>query len=89
MSYHWTADGLHLGLDWQYRRDNEDIGSGEIPADSFQIVDLSLEYWLSDHWSLTVNLDNALDELYIPSSDDLDTFATGRNLGIAIHWHAK
>ena len=50
---------------------------------------MSLEYRIDDFWSLTVNLNNALDELYIPSNDDLDTSATGRNLGLAVHWHAK
>ena len=86
INYGFGIDNWYFGLDWQYRLDKDETGSGELPNNSYDVLDMSFEYQLNQLWSLSINLDNVLDELYVPSNDDLDTFATGRMLGVSLHW---
>lgn len=86
LGYSIASDNWRFNLDWQYRLSKDDIGSGELPSNSYNVLDMGFEYQFNQNWQLSISMDNALDELYISGNDDLDTYATGRTVGVAIHW---
>jgi iron complex outermembrane receptor protein len=73
-------------IDWQFRLSKDEVGPGELPSNSYDVLDVGVEYEIDQHWNLSIAMDNVLDELYFPSNDDLDTFATGRTISVSIHW---
>ncbi len=88
INYLWQSGQWSWQLGWARQLAKHRVGDGELQRPSYQLVSSKVRYQFNEQWQLTVFVNNALDELYIPSSDDLDTYAAGRNIGLAVQWQA-
>lgn len=73
-------------IDWQHRRKKHTIGTGEIPTPSANLLSASWRHFLSTELTLTLSIDNILDDTYFSSADDLSTLSPGRQVGIHFSW---
>lgn len=71
----------------QLRGNKDNVGSGELPIPSAQLLSAAVKYEISSEWALTLNGDNLLDESYFRSADDKSPLAPGRTFGFHIVWN--
>ncbi len=84
--YRWRYNDWSLFLAWSHQRAKNKVGPGELASGSFNRIDANISYFITKELELSVSIDNLLDELYIASNDDLDTWATGQKLSIQLKW---
>lgn len=89
LNYLWQQGDWSWQLGWTRQLAKSRVGDGELARPSYHLLSTKVRYQLSGEWQISAFINNALDELYIPSSDDLDTFAPGHNVGLAFQWQAR
>ncbi|MEM1404521.1 MAG: TonB-dependent receptor [Pseudomonadota bacterium] len=82
----WPASAGTLRSDLRYRTQRSEFGGGELPLDSAVIWDVSIAHTLTKHWRTEIYLDNALDEEYRATADDLSPLQPGRAFGVRVIW---
>jgi len=89
VGYIWNASDWSAKASWTHRREKNQFGDGEVASKAFNVLSAGAHFQVNRQWSLDIAIDNLLDELYIASNDDLDTWAQGRNLSIKILWQPR
>lgn len=77
----WTVRGA---LAW--RAEKSDFGPSERSTPSAWVLDGAVDYRISDAWSVRLNLENGLDEEYLPAADDEAPAAPGRGIGVSLRF---
>lgn len=75
-----------MNFKYQHRFKKSDIGPGEIPTSSTELLTASLSYQFSPQWQINFNIENIANDTYRTSNDDLSTYASGRSVGISVRW---
>jgi iron complex outermembrane receptor protein len=73
-------------LRYEYRFDKTDPGPGEVDTDSADLVSASVSFSLPKGLMLRLYATNLLNEVYLPSADELAVPGPGRSVGLSIAW---
>lgn len=82
----WPTTLGAVRSDLRYRSERSEFGSGELPLNSALIWDVSIARNLAKQWWTELYLDNALDEDYRTTADDLSPLQPGRTFGVRVMW---
>ena len=77
----WTARGA---VAW--RAEKSDFGPSERLTPSAWILDAAVDFRITDTWALRLDLENGLDEDYLPAADDEAPAAPGRSVGLSVRF---
>ena len=80
----YFADGWSMDFSLQYRLSKDEFGSGEQATPAAWISKVAYRQQLSDNFELSLYIDNAFDEEYFSSSDDVAPYAEGRSFGVRL-----
>lgn len=80
----YFANGWSLDFSLQYRLSKDDFGSGEKATPAAWVGKLGFKQALDDNFDLSIFVDNAFDEEYFSSSDDVAPYAEGRSFGVRL-----
>ncbi|MHC9510996.1 TonB-dependent receptor [Kangiella sp. M94] len=80
----YFANGWSLDFSLQYRLSKDDFGSGEKATPAAWISRIAFKQELSDNFNWSMFVDNAFDEEYFSSSDDVAPYAEGRSFGVRL-----
>ncbi len=83
----WEGERWSLAARLQHRFDKDEVGPGEQPVDTAEILSLTVGYDLRPGLHLSLTGDNLLDETYLPSADELSVPAPERSFSLALHWN--
>lgn len=79
----WSLQGR---IQHRFEKDEGEIGSGEQPVGSADILSAAVSYQIREGFRVSVTGDNLLDETYLPSADDQSVPAAERAIGIGLTW---
>ncbi|WP_417446138.1 TonB-dependent receptor [Kangiella sp.] len=80
----YFANGWSLDFSLQYRLSKDEFGSGEKATPAAWVGKLGFKQALSDNFDLSIFVDNAFDEEYFSSSDDVAPYVEGRSFGVRL-----
>jgi len=80
----YFADSWSMDFSLQYRLSKDEFGSGEQATPSAWVSKVAYKQKLSETFDLSLFVDNAFDEEYFSSSDDVAPYAEGRSFGVRL-----
>ncbi|MEM8961256.1 MAG: TonB-dependent receptor [Acidobacteriota bacterium] len=86
VSLHYSSGPWNGKVDFQYRAEKDDPGSGEMAIPDANLVSASVRWSFTDELAVSLTGSNLLDESYFPTADDLATLAPGRAFGLGLSW---
>ncbi len=75
-------------IDYRHRFDKRDVGEGEQPVGSADLLSLAVSRDLSDRLSVTLWGRNLLDDSYLITTDDLSTEGETAAIGLELSWRS-
>lgn len=82
LGLNYTIDAWHAGARWLHRFDKNDVAATELPLDRADLLDLFVNYSLSEQSRLTLYTRNTLDDSYRITADEISTLGNQRIIGL-------
>lgn len=86
LGMHYAGAEWNLRMHWRYRQANSRFAETEQPVDSASTIDVDYEYQLSTQATLSVYINNSLDDVYLISADELSTLGAKRSIGLRLNY---